>query len=429
MALSVLAPFSAAQAPPTTFTTLYSFTFNRHNGDGASPTGVVFGNGALYGTTSEGGTSPCPTGLNGCGTVFELRPHKAAAGAWTETVLYRFTGQNQEAANPFAGLAVGKNGALYGTTWYGGAAGSGAAFELIPGTPWAETVLYSFLGGNRATFSDGASPSAALILGNGGALYGTTVYGGGPYGGTVFELAPGVPGAAWTETIRYSFTGLNGDGSDLSSGVVKGANGVFYGTTQYGGNPSSLCPTAPAGCGIVFALTPARAGAWTATTLYSFGSQNGDGSGPAGNLVIGSNGALYGTTTYGGTEEFGTVFELAPPASPGGAWTETVLHSFTGKNGDGAGPNAGVVIGSNGVLYGTTAYGGASLFSGTVFRLMPPAASAGPWTETILHSFTGQNGDGANPSGGLVIGRNGALYGTTEHGGTSDSGTVFELVP
>jgi uncharacterized repeat protein (TIGR03803 family) len=269
-----------------------------------------------------------------------------------------------------------------------------------------------------------------MTFGAGGALYGTTAYGGGAYeAGSVYELTPSTSGAAWTETILYSFIGVSGSPFFPSSGVVMGANGVFYGETQYGGIPNNSCPSGPSGCGTLYALTPASGGGWTAAILYSFGGSKFDASEPAGGLAIGNNGALYGTTAYGGTAQFGTVFELSPPATPGGAWTETILHSFTGRNGDGAGPNAGVVIGGNGTLYGTTQYGGTSHFSGTVFQLAPPATPGGAWTETILHSFTGQNGDGANPSGALVIGRNGALYGTTAYGGTSDSGTVFELVP
>jgi len=103
-------------------------------------------------------------------------------------------------------------------------------------------------------------------------------------------------------------------------------------------------------------------------TLYSFTSQS-DGSNPVAGVVIGSGGVLYGTTAAGGTSNAGTVFSLTPPASPGGAWTENVLHSFTGGI-DGADPVAALVIGKNGVLYGTTSSGGASN-AGTVFALKP----------------------------------------------------------
>jgi uncharacterized repeat protein (TIGR03803 family) len=148
---------------------------------------------------------------------------------------------------------------------------------------------------------------------------------------------------------------------------------------------------------------------------------------------------LYGTTEEGGTgtggtgfacsSGCGTVFSLTPPATPGGAWTETVLHDFAFTGGDGAVPEAGVVIGTSGVLYGTTAYGGAS-DAGTVFSLTPPASPGGAWTETVLHDFTGGS-DGRYPEAGVAMGKSGGLFGTTDLGGagTCNCGTVFALKP
>jgi hypothetical protein len=119
--------------------------------------------------------------------------------------------------------------------------------------------------------------------------------------------------------------------------------------------------------------------------LYSFTGQNGDGAYPFGPVVLGKNGVLYGTTEFGGSfgcysfygvSGCGTVFQLTPPATPGGAWTETVLHQFTGQNGDGALPEAPLALGSNGQLYGTTLYGGAGgngglTGNGAVFVVKP----------------------------------------------------------
>jgi uncharacterized repeat protein (TIGR03803 family) len=149
--------------------------------------------------------------------------------------------------------------------------------------------------------------------------------------------------------------------------------------------------------------------------------------GSKGAIVIGGGGVLYGTTDAGGASKAGTVFKLTPPASPGGAWRIAEIHTFAGGSGDGANPYAGVVIGSGGVLYGTTSSGGSSN-AGTVFKLAPPASPDGAWTETVLHNFTGGD-DGADPVGGLVIGDNGVLYGTTSAGGASQAGTVFALKP
>jgi uncharacterized repeat protein (TIGR03803 family) len=123
-------------------------------------------------------------------------------------------------------------------------------------------------------------------------------------------------------------------------------------------------------------------------------------------------------------------------------WTETVIYSFTGTNGDGAYPIGSVLLGENGVLYGTTQHGGNVAFDsvcpatyytlaggGIVFELMPPLAPGGAWTETVLHSFTGQDGDGALPEAGLVLSTKGVLYGTTSAGGSVGDGTVFAIKP
>jgi hypothetical protein len=158
--------------------------------------------------------------------------------------------------------------------------------------------------------------------------------------------------------------------------------------------------------------------------VYSFTGQNGDGAGPS-SLVVGANGNIYGTTTGGGTYGFGTVFELQPPAAPGGSWTETVLYSFSDSFG-----YSSVVIGANGTLYGVNSVGGA-YGQGIAFELAPPRPGDGPsggaWTERVLYNFTGAS-DGANPSG-LTMGPNGIIYGTASGGGSVGEGAVFELRP
>jgi uncharacterized repeat protein (TIGR03803 family) len=162
------------------------------------------------------------------------------------------------------------------------------------------------------------------------------------------------------------------------------------------------------------------------TTLYTFSGS--DGYNPYVGVTIDNCGVLYGTTQYGGAFSFvGVVFSLTPPTSAGGKWTEAVLHSFSYV--DGANPSSVLAIGPAGVLYSTTATGGAS-FSGTAFSLTPPASPGGPWTQTVLHSFGGT--DGSNVVGGLLIvpeprksGLN--LYGVSAGGGPSGLGTVFDL--
>src|SRR5262249_42360389 len=148
---------------------------------------------------------------------------------------------------------------------------------------------------------------------------------------------------------------------------------------------------------------------------------NNDGANPQAGLIFDSSGNLYGTATGGGrasncTGGCGVVFELSPPATAGGTWTPTLLHSFAGGAGDGANPRAGLIADSSGNLYGTTMLGGgtgcAGAGCGTVFELFPPATSGGTWTERLLHSFAGGAGDGSFPSSGLIFDRSGNLYGT-----------------
>ena len=167
------------------------------------------------------------------------------------------------------------------------------------------------------------------------------------------------------------------------------------------------------------AALPAQA--QTETVLHSFGTQSGDGSNPYAGLIMDPEGNLYGTTYYGGAYDYGTVFKLAPSG------TETVLYSFGGRRGDGWYPQAGLIIDTEGNLYGTTSEGGAYGYTnGTVFKL----TSSG--TETVLYSFHGfgsQSHDGYYPLGGLIMDTAGNLYGTTAQGGTYDLGTVFKLTP
>jgi len=247
----------------------------------------------------------------------------------------------------------------------------------------------------------------------------------------VFSAMTVVGAPAQTFQAR-SFDGA--DGSYSWAQLIQTSNGNFYGTTQNGGSG-----TCPAGCGTIFEVTPTGK-----ETVFSFDGTNG--SGPFGGLIQGSDGNFYGQTSHGGNATClngcGTVFQLTPPSTPGAAWTESVIYNFTGTNGDGILPAAGVVIGKNGALYGTTERGGnisssspcqasylVSAGCGIVFELMPPTTPGGAWTETILHTFTGLDGDGALPTAGLVMSSSGVLYGTTSSGGADGKGTVFAIKP
>jgi len=259
-----------------------------------------------------------------------------------------------------------------------------------------ETILYSFGGSTN----DGSSPNG-LVQGRDGNFYGTTSSGGTSNAGTVFRISP-----SGTHTTLYSFVGSPSDGSG-PNGLVQGSDGNFYGTA--GGGTSNA--------GTVFRISPSG----SETNLYSFGSVPNDGRYLIAGLVQGSDGNFYGATEYGGTNDYGTVFRI----SPSGSYTN--LHSFVDYPTDGRYPEAGLVQGSDGNFYGTTAYGGTlgipDIGDGSVFRISPNGS------ETTLYSFGGLSNDGILPRANLVQGNDGNFYGTTVIGGTTWGGTVFQISP
>jgi hypothetical protein len=208
--------------------------------------------------------------------------------------------------------------------------------------------------------------------------------------------------------------------------------GALFGTTSGGGG----CASNTSGCGIVFSLTPptATTSSWTETVIYRFAGGT-DGSNP-GDLVVDPTGSfLYGSTSLGGNG-FGTVYKLMPPAQGKTQWIKSAIYLFQGGK-DAASPSGTFVFDSTGALYG--AGGGGAYCSvpsgcGAVFRLSPPASGSTKWSESILYNFTGASGSG--PTGGLSVGPNGHIYGTTFAGGTgfvsrsdSGNGVVFSLAP
>jgi uncharacterized repeat protein (TIGR03803 family) len=326
-----------------------------------------------------------------------------------ETVLYSFAGGN-DGSHPYASLVFDVSGNLYGTTFNGGAYEHGTVFELSPaaGGTWTEKVLHSFLKNIRA---DGIEPYAGLIIDGFGNLYGTTQWGGSDANrGTAFELTPQADGD-WTET-GYVFTGKYGN--EPVAGLIFDKAGNLYGTAVYGGYRG--------GGGTVFELTP-EAGGWTAALLHSFTKRGNDGSAPRAGLIFDGAGNLYGTTSGGGAQNAGTVFELMPKT--GGGWTEKVLHTF-GKGKDGQYPYGALILNAAGILYGTTSQGG-TYQQGTVFELTHK--TNGGWSEKILHSFNNNGKDGIEPYAALVADATGNLYGTTLGGGAHVYGTVFKLTP
>jgi uncharacterized repeat protein (TIGR03803 family) len=370
--------------------------------DGSAPSAGLIADkaGNLYGTTTNGGAGSCQ---GGCGTVFELSA--AAAGRWTETVLYSFTGAD-DGAIPQTGLTFDAAGNLYGTTIHGGTLEDGTVFQLTAaataGGVRTLNVLHSFDGP-----TEGEYPWGSLTFDHAGNLYGPTLFGGRFGGGTIFQLAaPATAGGSWTLNVLHHFKGVT-DGLDPVGALIIDSKGALYGTT-YGGT--------------VFKEVPPAKGhtAWTLQVLHNFNSVLG----LSGGLLAGKNGVLYGATALGGSTNEGTVFKLTPPATHGGAWTATALYEFTGGS-DGEYPQNALVADKAGDLYGATESGGTSGL-GTVFKLTP--TQHGAWTKTALHNFTGGR-DGSGPGAGLIFARQGALYGTTVAGGSSGNGTVFEVAP
>jgi uncharacterized repeat protein (TIGR03803 family) len=300
-----------------------------------------------------------------------------SAKAQTFKVLYEFKG-SPDGASPTARLIWGPAGNLYGTTYNGGAYGFGAVFTLDP--TGKETVLHSFDG------SVAAFPFAGLLRDAAGNLYGTLSYN----VGTIFKLD-----TKGKETVLHTFSGA--DGSSPQGDLIRDMAGNLYGTTSYGGAYDA---------GTVFKLD--AAGGYQ--VLHSF-SRGADGAYPIPGLRRDAIGNLYGTASAGGDSDLGTVFKLDTAANL------TVLHSFSGT--DGANPYGRLTHDAAGSLYGVTYYGGA-YGAGTVFELDVAGS------ESVLHNFSGGS-DGANPVGGLLRDAAGNLYGTSAHGGAYDLGTVFKL--
>lgn len=370
--------------------------------------------GNLYGTTAGGG------GVNGHGLVFKMS-HKN--GGWLLVPLYTFMGGN-DGSTPENGVSIDDVGRIYGTTPIGGPGqcnggnGCGTAFQLAPPNQicksafcfWTEPLLYSFTDG-----SDGAFPCCGdLVFDSSGNIYGTTEAGGvgdcnGLGCGIIYKLTLSGRGQ-WTESIIYSFTGGN-DGSAAYGGVVFDRVGNLYGTTYSGSTYN---------CGTVFRLAPSGSG-WTESTLHVFNPNAGDGCNPVAGLTIDMVGDLYGTTSNGGVQNGGTVFEVVP--QPNGTWTETVLYALSSGLGY-AGPSGAVTLDASGNLYGTT-YGGGAYGLGAVFKLTP---SGSGWSYTSLHDFSGY-ADGEFPVGNVTLDGSSNIYGTASQGGDYGYGAVWEITP
>ena len=365
------------------------------------------------------------------------------ASSWaasSETALYAFLGGSADGMVPEAGLVFDSHGNAYGTTFYGGGgtclSGCGIVFELTPtdAGEWTETIIHHF----NPNIGDSGRVVSRLTFDTQGNLYGV----GSADGSYIFKLSPPKNGGEWKETIIHQF-----GSACLSESAAGGCNalgyllfdsaGNLYGTTTAGGGPK--------GCGTVYKLAPQSNGSWKESVLHVFqqgvshcAGKSTDGQYPADGLIMDNSGNLYGTTFYGGADDTGTVFKLAPTTS--GPWKETILYTFLIiKDPDAGGnPYAGVVMDSAGNLYGTAMSGGNDQgASGLVFELSP--TTEGEWKEAVIHNFpTPRYVDGEEPYTGVLLESAGNLYGATYVGGGEQEadcpdfdgcGTVYKLTP
>jgi uncharacterized repeat protein (TIGR03803 family) len=321
-----------------TQTVIYTFT---GGADGANPyyADVIFDKaGNLYGTTVGGGP-------NNLGVVFELSPN--GNGGWNEAVLHSFAG-GIDGQNPYSGLVLDPFGNLYGTTYGGGAYGVGTVFQLRRGSgaKWIESVIHTF------DVKTGSSPAGGLVFDNKGDLFGTT-QGGGAYNVGVVYVLQYLGKNKWTPRVIHNFTGGDDGGYPYAERLIFDKAGNLYGTTEGGGVNS---------VGVVFKLFQSSKG-WKEQVLYPFNGAVE--SNPFAGVVMDGAGNLYGTCANGNsTTTVGSVYKLTP--SGGGKYTESDLYLFTGK--DGEFPESALVRDKAGNLYGTTTVGGANRM-GVVFEV------------------------------------------------------------
>ena len=384
---------SAAPTVSTSYSLLHSMA---SSSEGASPQATMIQvGGVFYGTTQSGGL--------GYGGVYSVNT------AGQVTLIHAFTGGTSDGAIPFAGLVLGSDGNLYGTTTNGGLNKNGTVFKVALSSgvaSWAG-VVYSFGASNSG---DGAGPFGGLIQGSDGVFYGTTFQGGANNLGTVYRIT--LIGGVVAETPIYSFGTLaNVDGAYPQSSLIRDSSGVMYGTTSSVGSSSGTA----IGGGTVFAINTAG----NLTTLHTFAGGTTDGATPYSPLLLGADGFIYGTTTAGNdsgsTANAGVVFRL----STAGAGYK-VIYSFNGTTIDGSSP-AGNLLQINNVIYGTTQNGG-NYGKGTIFSVTTLGV------ENMVYSF-GSNSDGATPYAGLTAGADGYYYGVTSSGGANSSGAIYKFHP
>ncbi len=396
IAFFALATIAIPAAQAQTGHVLHDFTGSPN--DGSSPWGLIAVDqaGNVYGSTAFGGHggNGCD---GGCGMVFRAQRRN---GNYVYTPLYLFR-SGTDGAQPLAGVTLGPDGALYGTTTIGGGTGCGGigcgtVFKLTPPPTfcrmvlcsWDETVIYSYTGGDGpANFFGG------VVVDSGGNIYGSSFSGGSFGSGTVYKLSPG--SGNYTATVLYSFTGAD-DGGEPMGDITMDAAGDIYGTAAFGGAQ---------GGGTVFKLVH-NAGGYSFQLLHSFDDNNGGGM-PQGSVVLDGAGNLYGATGLGGG-----IFQITPSG------TYTLIDTEI----DVQGLQSPINIDSAGNIYGTT-YGGGQNDDGSAFK---DTYSDGTWTHNVVFSFGGQFG--GLPLSDVGLDSSGNMYVTATFGGESQ-GTLVQVVP
>jgi uncharacterized repeat protein (TIGR03803 family) len=385
VAACCLAAAAAHTAHAATVETLYTFTGN--GPDGYDPSGGLIRDqaGNLFGVTLAGGDA-------NKGVVYELSPPAANQHHWRFKRLYSFQG-GADGYEPNDGLIQNAAGDLIGVTTQGGASGDGTIFALTPSatdpTGYTKATLYSFSG------ADGANPYYGLSADGAGNFYGTTTYGGSDNAGTIFTLKPPANGGGWTLTKLHDFVAADGTGTPVSALTV-GPSGILYGTGL-------------SGKGAVYAFTPDGKNGGSLSVLYAFLGLN-DGQSPYGGVTFTPSGDLIGTTFFAGVDTYGSVYELIPA---GTKWHERTVAFFNG--GKCAGSDSKLLAVSSGKVFGT---GGNPA---CVFALDPRVSGKG----YVLHSITKNQGN-TYPSGALIAGPAGELYGVNQQGGNI-AGQVFQV--
>ena len=397
-------------------------------------------------TSRHGRTTRSPRLLASCGMVvfLALAAISGTASGQQLSILHNFAGSaTNEGSYPNSSLAQDNNGNFYGTTSGGGTFGQsiydeGTIFKMAPdGTV---STLHSFGTASRnldgSTIADGYKPSGNLVFATDGNLYGTTAAGGEGADGTVYRISP-----AGVYTIVHSFAAANADqGTYPEAGVIEGKDGNFYGTTSQGG---------AYGVGTVFQLKPDG----TYKAIYSFGATTDDPASPSLGLVQDAQGNLYGTSAKGGSAGLGAIYKIDSqfnysviysfmPAPA--AYTFTFNSSYATNVSGGFSPNSPLVIGADGALYGTAS--GTTYGAGAIYKVTPQGqftllhrfgdgsvASDGAEypinTSTSLGISQGVSSLTAPPAGPMVLATDGNFYGTTYQGGLGNGGTVFEMTP